>query len=94
MTRSSSRAAARGGSPKAAESVKIAAAAAAANYQPLDAQYPGLSGHQVFFVVDTVFRPLISLRRVMVVPAPRETKLTHTPMCQTCHQSVKRKKPM
>ena len=40
VTRSSSRAASRGGSPKAAaDNVKIAAAAAA-HYQPLDAEYP------------------------------------------------------
>ena len=40
MTRSASRAASRGGSPQAADNVKIAAAAAAAHYQPLDAKYP------------------------------------------------------
>ena len=41
MTRSPSRAASRGGSPKAAaDNVKIVAAAAAAHYQPLDANYP------------------------------------------------------
>ena len=34
-----------------------------------------VSGHQVFLVVDTVIRPLISLCRVLVVPAPRETKV-------------------
>ena len=40
ITRSASRAASRGGSPKAAaDNVKTAAAAAAAHYQPLDAQY-------------------------------------------------------
>ena len=41
MTRSASRAASRGGSPKAAaDTVKIVADAAAAHYQPLDANYP------------------------------------------------------
>ena len=42
MTRSASRAASRGGSPRAqaADNVKIVAAAAAAHYQPLDAKYP------------------------------------------------------
>ena len=41
MTRSTSRAASRGGSPQAADNVKIVAAAAAAHYQPLDAaKYP------------------------------------------------------
>ena len=41
MTRSASRAASRGGSPKAAaDNVKIVAAAAAAHYQPLDTNYP------------------------------------------------------
>ena len=41
MTRSPSRAASRGGSPKAVDNVKsVAAAAAAAHYQPLDAKYP------------------------------------------------------
>ena len=41
MTRSSSRAASHGGSPKAAaDNVKIVVAAAAAHYQPLDANYP------------------------------------------------------
>ena len=39
MTRSASRSASRGGSPQAADNVKIAAAAAA-HYQPLDAKYP------------------------------------------------------
>ena len=40
MTRSASRAASRGGSPQAADNVKLVAAAAAAHYQPLDATYP------------------------------------------------------
>ena len=42
MTRSASRAASRGGSPRAqaADNVKIVAAAAAAHYKPLDAKYP------------------------------------------------------
>ena len=40
MTRSASRAALRGGSPKAADNVKIVAASAAAHYQPLDAKHP------------------------------------------------------
>ena len=40
MTRSASRAASRGCLPQAADNVKIAAAAAAAHYQPLDAKYP------------------------------------------------------
>ena len=38
---------------------------------------PTVSGHLVFLVVDTVIRPLISLRRVLVVPAP-ETKANTT----------------
>ena len=43
---------------------------------------PTVSGHQVFLVVpvDTVIRPLISLRRVLVVPAPRETKVSNATM--------------
>ena len=62
MTRSSSRAASRGGSPQAADNVKIAAAAAAAHHQPLTQNIPTVSGHQVFLVVDTAICPLISLR--------------------------------
>ena len=81
MTRSASRAASRGCLPQAAvyarpnaDNIKIAAAAAA-HYQPLDAKYPDLSGHQVF-LVDRAIRPLISLRRVLFVPAP-ETKVSN-----------------
>ena len=33
---------------------------------------PTVSGHQVFLVVDTELRPLISLRRFLVVPVPRD----------------------
>ena len=38
---------------------------------------PTVSGHQVFLVVDTALRPLISLRRFLVVPAPSETKVSN-----------------
>ena len=77
MTRSSSRAASLGGSPQAAaDNVKIVAAAAASHYQPLDAKYPD----QVFLVVDTVIRPLISLCRFWFVPVPRETKVSNATM--------------
>ena len=41
---------------------------------------PTVSGHQVFLVVDTVVRPLISLRRVWFVPMPRETKVSNATM--------------
>ena len=52
MTRSASRAASRGGLPKAAaDNVKIVVAAAAAHYQPLDANYP-----------DRVMAPSVSRR--------------------------------
>ena len=40
---------------------------------------PTVSGHPVFLVV-TAIRPLISLRRVWVVPAPRETKVSNATM--------------
>ena len=40
---------------------------------------PTVLGHQVFLVVDTVSRPLISLRRVWVVPAP-EKKVSNATM--------------
>ena len=64
MTRSASRAASRGGSPQAADNVKIVAAAAAAHYQAdsishLTQNIPTMSGHQVFLVVDTVIRPQV-----------------------------------
>ena len=39
---------------------------------------PTVSGHQVF-LVDTAIRPLISLRRILFVPAP-ETKVLNTTM--------------
>ena len=39
-----------------------------------------MSGHQAFLVVDTVIRPLISLRRVWFVPVPRETKVSNATM--------------
>ena len=35
-----------------------------------------VSRHQVFLVVDTVIRPLISLCRVLVVPVPRVSNAT------------------
>ena len=38
---------------------------------------PTVSGHQVLLVVDTELRPLISLRRFLVVPVPRETKVSN-----------------
>ena len=41
---------------------------------------PTVSEHQVFLVFDTAIRPLISLRRVWVVPAPRETKVSNATM--------------
>ena len=58
-----------------------------AHYQPLlltishfTQNIPTVSGHQVFLVVDTAIRPLISLRRVWVVPVPRETKASNATM--------------
>ena len=89
MTPSASRAASRGGSPQAyvyarsdADNVKIAAAAAA-HYQVsinhLTQNIQTVSGHQVLLVVDTVIRPLISFRRVLVVPVP-ETKVSKATM--------------
>ena len=41
---------------------------------------PTVSEHQVFLVFDTAIRPLISLRRVLVVPVPRETKVSSATM--------------
>ena len=41
---------------------------------------PTVSGHQVFLVVDIELRPLISLRRFLVVPVPRETKVSNATM--------------
>ena len=75
MTRSASRAASRGLriASGCCDTVKIVAPAAAAHCQPLDQNIPTVSGHQVFLVVDTVIRPVISLRRVWFVPVPRET---------------------
>ena len=39
-----------------------------------------VSGHQLFLVVDTAIRPLISLRRVWFVSVPRETKVSNAAM--------------
>ena len=89
MTRSASRAASRGGSPKAAaDNVKIVAAAAAAHYQSLDAKYP-----------DRVRAPSVSrcgykasspdsLRRFLVVPVPRETRVSNTTMLDAASGSA------
>ena len=41
---------------------------------------PTVSEHQVFLVVDTELRLLISLRRFLVVPAPSETKVSNATM--------------
>ena len=41
---------------------------------------PTVSGHQVFLVVDTELRPLISLRRVWFLPVPRVTTVSNATM--------------
>ena len=83
MTRSASRAASRGGSPKsAADNVKIVVLLLLLTISHLTPTIPTVSGprQQVFLVVDTALRPLISLRRVWFVPVPRETKVSNATM--------------
>ena len=81
MTRSASRASSRGGSPRAAaDNVKIAAAAAAAHYQPLDAQYPDRVRAPSVSRRGYSDASLISFRRVLFVPAPRVTKVSDATM--------------
>ena len=78
MTRSASRAASRGGSPKAAaDNDKIVLLLGLLTISHLTPTIPTVSEHQVFLIVDTELRPLISLRRFLVVPVPRETRVSN-----------------
>ena len=49
------------------------------NISHLTQNIPTVSGHQVF-LVDRAIRPLISLRRVWLVPVPRETIVSNATM--------------
>ena len=76
MTRSSSRAASRRG-PAVCLRLLLTMLLTISH---LTQNIPTVSGHQVFLVVDTELRLLISLRRFLVVPVPSKTEVSNATM--------------